>query len=69
MFKPAMVQLVKDSESYYAFVVAIARRAREIATDADEQNDVLDEKPVNQAMDEFASGKIKVEDYVLMREE
>ena len=31
MLRPAMSQIIREGESYYAFVVAVARRAREIA--------------------------------------
>ena len=31
MLRPAMSQIIREGESYYAFVVAVARHAREIA--------------------------------------
>ena len=30
MLRPAMSQIIREGESYYAFVVAVARHAREI---------------------------------------
>ena len=62
MLRPAMAQILKDDESYYAFVVAVAKRAREIAEEAEEHKISLDEKPVNLAVEEFAAGKIHVGD-------
>ena len=31
MLRPAMSQIIREGESQYSFVVAVARRAREIA--------------------------------------
>ncbi len=60
MLRPAMSQILKDNESYYAFVVAVARRAREIADEAEEQGETLSEKPVRLAVEDFATGKVKL---------
>lgn len=68
MLRPAMSQILREGESYYAFVVAVARRAREIAEEADEKGIPLDVKPVNLALAEFASGKIRVKDTVKMKD-
>ncbi len=68
MLRPAMSQILREGESYYAFVVAVARKAREIAEEADEKNMPLDVKPVNLALAEFASGKVRVKDTVKMKD-
>lgn len=68
MLRPAMSQILREGESYYAFVVAVARKAREIAEEADEKNMSLDVKPVNLALAEFASGKVRVKDTVKMKD-
>ena len=36
MLRPAMTQILKPGESYYKFVVAVAKKAREIAAEAEE---------------------------------
>ena len=53
MLRPAMSQIVKKDESAYEFVIEVARRAREIVNESEE---VLDIKPVQLAVEEFASG-------------
>ena len=68
VLRPAMSQILREGESYYAFVVAVARKAREIAEEADEKNMPLDVKPVNLALAEFASGKVRVKDTVKMKD-
>lgn len=66
MLRPAMSQILKEGESYYGFVVAVAKKAREIAEYADENSITLDRKPVTLSVEEFASGKIKMKDQVEM---
>lgn len=61
MLRPAMSQIIEKDESYYEFVVAVAKRAREIAAKAEENKEPLEEKPVNIAVEEFASGHLKIE--------
>ena len=53
MLRPAMSDLIDDDQDTYAFVVAVAKRAREIANDAEERHEILEEKPVQMAVDEF----------------
>lgn len=62
MLRPSMSQILKPGESYYEFVVAVARKAREIATDAEEDHLCLEEKPVTMAVQLFASGEEKLSD-------
>jgi DNA-directed RNA polymerase subunit omega len=59
-----MHSIISNHDSYYEFVVAIAQRARDIATAAEESHIYLVEKPVKLAVEEFASGKIKVTDFI-----
>ena len=60
MLRPAAIQILKNNESYYSLVVAVAKRAREITDDAFKTHIVLDERPVKKAVDEFASGECKL---------
>ena len=62
MLRPAVVQILKNNESYYSLVIAVAKRAREITDEALENKDktILNEKPVKTAVDELASGEYKI---------
>lgn len=60
MLRPSMSQILKPGESYYEFVIAVARKAREIAAEAEENHVLLDEKPVTTAVLLFASGEEKL---------
>ncbi len=62
MLRPAMSQILKKGDSYYEFVVAVARKAREIASDAEEGRIALEEKPVTLAVEMFAAGQEKMSD-------
>ena len=43
MLRPAMTQILKPGESYYKFVVAVAKKAREISAEAEENHIALEE--------------------------
>ncbi|MCR5122559.1 MAG: DNA-directed RNA polymerase subunit omega [Ruminococcus sp.] len=60
MLRPAAIQILKNNESYYSLVVAVAKRARQITEEAAENKTVLNERPVKKAVDEFASGEYKL---------
>lgn len=60
MLRPAISQILKDNESYYALVIAVAKRARDIVEEAEEQKEDLIIKPVKLAVDEFAKGKCRM---------
>lgn len=60
MLRPAMSQILKPGESYYEFVIAVARKAREIAAEAEENHELCTEKPVTTAVMMFASGEEKL---------
>ncbi len=60
MLRPAVCQILKNNESYYSLVIAVAKRAREITDNACENETVLEEKPVKTAVDEFAAGEYKI---------
>ncbi len=48
--------LLKNNESYYSLVIAVAKRAREIAEQAEEDKRISEGKPVKMAIDELMSG-------------
>lgn len=60
MSRPAASDLLHSDESTYSLVIAVAKRARRIAEDLEEQHLPLDEKPVKIAVKEFAEGKYKM---------
>ena len=57
MLRPSINSIIKPGDNYYSFVVAVAKRAREIA---EEEHSLNEEKPVQKAVEEFAGGKIRV---------
>ena len=58
MLYPAMSKLTARIPNRYMLVDVVARRARQIADEAEEIGEHLDEKPVTLAIDEVALGKI-----------
>jgi len=59
-----MYQIIGKHDSYYEFVVAVAQRARDIVETYEQQHVILSEKPVKLSVEEFASGKVKVIDFM-----
>lgn len=60
MFNPDLRNVLKNRTSRYSLVSAVAKRAREISSYAQESEEILDEKPVSMALDEIINGKFKV---------
>ncbi len=60
MHRPSATEMLKDNESYYSLVVGVAKRARQIAENAEEQGEMLSEKPVQLAVEEFSQGRFKI---------
>ena len=67
MFNPDLRNVLKNKTSRYSLVTAVAKRAREIAGDAQENGDILEEKPVSLALDEIINGKYEVVEPVEIR--
>ncbi len=57
MLRPSINQIATKNESYYSVVIAVAKRAREIADELYSNGETLEEKPVKTAVEEFASRK------------
>ena len=57
MIYPAMNKLTARVPNRYMLVNVVARRARQIAAEAEATGTHLDEKPVTMAIDEVAEGK------------
>lgn len=58
MLYPSTSSLLKNVNSRYLLVNVIAARAREIAAEAEENGEHLEKKPVTEAIEEIAEGKI-----------
>jgi len=58
MLYPPVADLLKNVESRYLLVNVIANRARQIAIEAEAQQESLKEKPVTLAIKEVAEGKL-----------
>ena len=58
MLYPAMNKLTEYVPNRYMMVNVVARRARQIATEAEIQGEHLTEKPVTLAIREVAEGKL-----------
>ncbi len=61
MLYPPMSDLLEHVDSRYLLVNLVARRARQIAIEAEEFQQPLTEKPVTLAIREVAEGKLTAE--------
>ncbi len=62
MLRPSVNQLITKNESSYSLVIGVAKRAREVADELCEKEEILEEKPVKTAIRELASGKYRIVD-------
>ena len=58
MLYPPVADMLKNVESRYLLVNVVAQRARQIASEAEELQEELTEKPVTLAIWEVADGKL-----------
>lgn len=61
MLYPPMNKLLEQVPSRYMLVNVIAQRARQIANEAEENQVVLDDKPVSIAIREVAEGNVTIQ--------
>ncbi len=59
MLEPAMNKLLKQVPSRYMLVNVVAHRARQIASQAEDEGYPLEDKPVTMALKEVATGAVK----------
>lgn len=59
MLYPPMSELLKNINSRYLLVNVVAKRARQMAVDAEAEHEILEEKPVTLAIREVAAGTLK----------
>ena len=57
MLKPSANIIKTPHKSYYSLVIAVAKRAREIAEEAENEGRILMDKPVDLAVQDFVSDK------------
>lgn len=60
MLNADLNKVLKGKTSRYSLVIATAKRARKIAEDAEENNEIIVEKPVTLALEEFMDGKYEI---------
>jgi len=60
MLYPPISELLQNVESRYLLVNLVARRARTLASNAEETNTPMDDKPVSCAIDEVYEGKLTI---------
>lgn len=53
MLRPSMASMLKPGDNYYAFVVAVAKHARELAQEAEDSHEIMEEKPVKKSVEDF----------------
>ena len=58
MIKREIGQLLEECESVYSLVIAVAKRSRDISNSSFKKP--LNDNPVNVAIDEFGSHKLRV---------
>lgn len=57
MIKPIADLILTPKQSRYSLVVAISKRAREISAEAERKREILEEKPVEVAVQEYIDHK------------
>ena len=60
MLKPSCNTIKTPHKSYYSVVIAVAKRAREITQEAEDNNEIIVEKPVDLAVQDFVDEKYKI---------
>ncbi len=60
MLRPTDIETLQGNKSRYAIVIGVAKRARDIAEDAETDGIILLEKPVSLAISDLTAGKYKV---------
>ena len=60
MLRPTDIEKLKGKNSRYAVVVGVAKRAREIAEEAEKGGAILTEKPVSLAISDMKDGDYRL---------
>ena len=56
MLAPNDIEELKGENSRYAVVIGVAKRTRQVADEAEENKEILTEKPVSLAIEDFRRG-------------
>ncbi|MGL5972526.1 MAG: DNA-directed RNA polymerase subunit omega [Oscillospiraceae bacterium] len=57
MLRPSIKEILDEKESYYSFVLSISKRARDIVDESNKRGEILVEKPVKLAVEQFRDRK------------
>lgn len=60
MYRPSVDDMLRNKRSRYSLVIAIAKRAREIAAEIEESGEISDDKPVLLAIKDFEEHKYNI---------
>lgn len=60
MIKPIADLILTPEQSRYSLVIAISKRARQISEEAEKKREILDEKPVELAVQEYCDHKVRM---------
>jgi DNA-directed RNA polymerase subunit omega len=60
MLRPSIGEITTQNETPYTVVIAVAKRAREIADDIYKSGQILEQKPVKTAVEDFARRKYRM---------
>ena len=60
MFNPDLRGVLQNHLSRYSLVTATAKRAREIAEEAEENKQIITDKPVSLALEEILNGDLVI---------
>ena len=60
MVRASIENMLSGKESRYALVIGVAKRARQIAQNFEDEGIITDEKPVLLAIDEFKHHKFNI---------
>lgn len=60
MLKPTDIEELQGKNSRYAVVIGVAKRAREISEQAQENGEIITEKTVSLAIEDFKQGECKL---------
>ena len=60
MLRPTDIEKLQGNKSRYAIVIGVAKRARDIAAEAERDGVILTEKTVSLAINDLTSGNYKI---------
>lgn len=60
MLRPTDIESLKGEKSRYAVVIGVAKRARDISEQAEQDGVILIEKPVSLAINDLTEGDYKI---------